>query len=84
MPYFDLFTHLIFSGFDGNIWWWFCYNTESHWEQGDLSATIKPNEEKLNEKESIEIWKRKQGESGPSQWAQQCSSEWGDKELTNS
>ena len=45
-------------------------------------TTIQPNEEKLNDKEKIEIWKRKKGESGPSQWAQQCSSEWGDKELT--
>ena len=54
------------------------------WLWKDLSATIQPNEEKLNDKELIEIWKRKQGESGPSQWAQQCSSEWGDKELTNS
>ena len=35
MPYFGLFTNLKFSGFDGNIWWWFCYNTESDWEQGD-------------------------------------------------
>ena len=58
MPYFGLFTHLKFSGFDGNIWWWFCCNTESHWEQGDYKRTyqrrsIQPNEEKLNDKENI-------------------------------